>query len=274
MIPPAEPDRLAALMARFHLTAGVYHTGTLCGVASLGAENGLGHLHLLRDGTVRVDGPGLPVTMLEGPMALLFPRAHPHRLDAGDGADLVCASLAMGGAANPLQRVLPPMLCLSLTAGEMLEGVLGLLFTEAAGTACGRQAALDRLAELAFLYLLRRTMAAGGNGVGLLAGLAHPALARTLTALHERPGGDWNLEAMAETAGMSRSSFADSFRQVVGTTPADYLRGWRLHLAAAAIADGKPLKQVARDVGYASHTALSRALSQYRREEVTSSPSS
>lgn len=266
MTPHPVPDRLAALMARFRLTAGVYHTGTLCGIATLGAEDGLGHLHLLRGGRVQVGGPGLPDMVLEGPMALLFPRAHAHRVDAGDGADLVCASLAIGGAANPLQRVLPPMLCLPLTAGEMLEGVLGLLFAEAAGAACGRQAALDRLAELAFLYLLRRTMAMGSAGTGLLAGLAHPALARTLTALHEGPGDDWSLESMAERAGMSRSSFAETFRQVVGTTPADYLRGWRLHLAAAAIADGRPLKQVAREVGYASHTALSRALSQQQEQ--------
>lgn len=261
---PASPDRLAALMARFRLTAGVYHTGSLCGIATLGAEDGLGHLHLLRGGTVRVSGPDLPDTLMVGPMALLFPRAQLHRVDAAAGADLVCATIAMGGAANPLQRTLPAMLCLPLDPDELLSGALGLLFTEAAGDACGRQAALDRLAELALLYLLRRMMAAGGAGVGLLAGLAHPALARVLTGLHERPGDDWSLESMADTAGMSRSSFAESFRQVVGTTPADYLRGWRLHLAAAAIADGKPLKQVAREVGYASHTALSRALSQQR----------
>ncbi|MFM2041483.1 MAG: hypothetical protein RLY86_59 [Pseudomonadota bacterium] len=65
---------------------------------------------------------------------------------------------------------------------------------------------------------------------------------------------------MADLAGMSRSNFAGTFRQVIGVSPGEYLQGWRLSLARAGIAAGRPLKQVAREVGYASHTALSRAL--------------
>ena len=34
---------------------------------------------------------------------------------------------------------------------------------------------------------------------------------------------------------MSRSAFAAAFKQAVGRTPADYLAGWRLSLAAAPL---------------------------------------
>lgn len=271
----SEVDRMAALLARFRLSAGVYYTGALCGVATLGPEDGLGHLHLLRSGRLTISGAGLSPQCFDGPVALLLPRPRLHRLEtaAGEAADMVCATIAMGGPANPLQRALPPLLSLPLSGEDLLHGALALLFTEAAGQSCGRQAVMDRLAEVAFICLLRRGMAAAAGGVGLLAGLAHPALARVLVGLHEEPGDDWTLETMADRAGMSRSVFAQSFRDVVGTTPADYLRGWRLHLAGEALAAGQSLKQVARDVGYASHTALSRALSQMRQAEgVTSSP--
>jgi AraC-like DNA-binding protein len=64
--------------------------------------------------------------------------------------------------------------------------------------------------------MLRRLMDAPEPGYGLLAGLAHPALGRALTRIHEDPGGAWTLERMAEEAGMSRSAFAETFRHVVG----------------------------------------------------------
>ena len=52
---------------------------------------------------------------------------------------------------------------------------------------------------------------------------------------------------------------ADSFRRVVGATPADYLAAWRLSLTRQQLRQGKPLKQIADAVGYGSVATLSRA---------------
>ena len=60
---------------------------------------------------------------------------------------------------------------------------------------------------------------------------------------------------------MSRSTLAETFHRVVGETPGAYLQAWRLQLARAGLGEGRSFKRVARDVGYASHAALSRALS-------------
>ncbi|MGN7998978.1 helix-turn-helix domain-containing protein [Sphingomonas sp. 22176] len=40
------------------------------------------------------------------------------------------------------------------------------------------------------------------------------------------------MAALASVAGMSRTSFVERFRDVVGQTPLDYLTGWRMRLAA------------------------------------------
>ena len=93
----------------------------------------------------------------------------------------------------------------------------------------------------------------------LLAGLAHPQLARALTALHTQPGHAWDLPSLAATAGMSRSSFAAIFHRVVGTSPADYLARWRMVLAGQWLQRGEPLKQVALQLGYSNASAFSRA---------------
>ena len=63
---------------------------------------------------------------------------------------------------------------------------------------------------------------------------------------------------MAEVAGMSRARFAAHFHAVVGQTPGDYLAGYRLALAEAALRRGRPVKQVAAEVGYGSASALAR----------------
>jgi transcriptional regulator GlxA family with amidase domain len=152
---------------------------------------------------------------------------------------------------------------LPLTPEDVLGSALSLLFAEASARECGRQAALDRLAEVVLIYMLRRLMDAPEPGYGLLAGLAHPALGRALTRIHADPGGAWTLERMADEAGMSRSVFAETFRHVVGLAPGDYLTRWRLSLARALLQAGRPAKAVARQVGYASPAAFSRAFARH-----------
>lgn len=261
----APPDRLAAMFDRVRITARVFHTGPVCGIEAFGQPGGPGHVHVLRAGCMAVDGDAMDRAMLQAPTAILFPRASSHRLIAGDddGAELVCAEIDLGGPCNPLEQGLPPVLILPLTAEDVLGSALSLLFAEASTQESGRQAALDRLAEVVLIYMLRRLMDAPEPGYGLLAGLAHPALGRALTRMHADPGGAWTLERMADEAGMSRSVFAETFRHVVGLPPGDYLTRWRLSLARALLQAGRPVKAVARQVGYASPAAFSRAFARH-----------
>ena len=97
---------------------------------------------------------------------------------------------------------------------------------------------------------------------GLLSGLADPQLARALAAMHESPQRTWSLEILAEHAAMSRSAFASRFKKVVGTAPADYLTDWRMTLAKKQLTQGRAVKLIAPELGYANASALSRVFAQ------------
>lgn len=268
-----QPDRLAAALQRVRITARVFHAGGFCGTGAVLGERAGGHLHLLRGGRLGLESGRGRLLEVMGPAAILLPRAHRHHLTTEmnttdtDGrseaatVDLVCADIDLGGLRNPLEHGLPDVMVVPLDQAQALAAVLELLFDEAGGQGCGRQVVLDRLAEVAIVHVLRHAIERADGRTGLLAGLAHPALSRVLVRLHEQPSAAWTLERMADEAGMSRSVFAETFAEVVGMTPGLYLRSWRLQLARARLGEGATLKQAARDVGYASHAALSRALS-------------
>lgn len=91
------------------------------------------------------------------------------------------------------------------------------------------------------------------------AALAHPRLRMALVAMHESPATLWTLEALGAQCGMSRSVFANTFRDIVGCTPGAYLLAWRMAVAQRLLRQGQSLQQVAEAVGYGSETAFSRA---------------
>ena len=255
-------DRLDALLRRFSMEARVFHTGALCGTHDFDAGEGAGHLHLLRRGPVAIHNPRGKALVVDEPSLIFYPAAMDHRFvcDREVGADLVCASVRFGGGmANPIVHSLPPFFVMPVAAAPNLQPALELLFSEAFGGQCGRQAAVNRLFEVVIIQLLRFAMVEGRTSTGMLAGLAHAGLARAIVAMHERPSQPWTLEDLAAKAGMSRSRFADEFRRVVGLTPGAYLTEWRITVARDLLRKGRPLKLVAGDVGYASAPALSRA---------------
>ncbi len=256
------PDRLQALLSLFAVSARTFQAGALCGINSLEGDGPYGQLHLVRFGDVDVRHGRTIAARIREPSLLLYPRPMAHRFitDQERGADFVCANLSFeGGNANPIAAALPPFVCLPLAKLQGSEAVLQLLFTEAVEQFCGRQAMLDRLFEVVLIQVLRQLMESGQTRVGMLAGLAHPQLRKAIVAMHDEPGRDWSLEQLADESGMSRSAFANAFRDVVGVTPGAYLQRWRVGLVQKALLQGRSLKLIAQDVGYASEAALSRA---------------
>lgn len=264
-------DRLSGILDRFRVQAQLHHTGALCGLSHFDACDGHGYLHVLRRGTLEVSHPGaqeVPASLrLEEPTLLLYPRPFTHRFHNPpvDGSDFTCARLVFdGGAQNPLARALPPLIAMPLARVEGLDAALELLFAETDRVRCGQRLLADRLFEVVVLKLLRWLLdhpQEAGIRPGLINGMSDPRLARALVAVHEAPGEAWTLERMAERAGMSRTAFANAFREGVGQTPADYLADWRIALAQSRLRDGRPIKALAEELGYANPSALSRAFS-------------
>lgn len=263
-------DRLDALLHRFSVRAERLHTGPFQGSRHYHARHGQGYVHVLRAGTLRVsDGERGTTRTISEPSLLLYPRPHEHRFDAtgNDGVLLACATLHVdGGAAHPLMAALPAVLTVPIRELSGLDEVLSLLDAESADPRCGHRHVLDRLFEIVLFKLLRhlvdRPERVGLPG-GLLAGLADPALARALVAMHERPGEPWSLDALGRVARMSRSSFAARFRGVVGVTPYEYLLDWRVTVGQQRLRQGVAVTQVAAELGY-SGGSFSRVFVQRR----------
>lgn len=266
---PTPVDRLSGILDRFRVRAQLHHAGALCGLSHFDAGTGHGYLHVLRRGALEVSHPGardVPERMrFAEPTLLLYARPFTHRFHnpPADGPDFTCARLVFdGGADNPLARALPPLIALPLTRVPGLHSALDLLFAETERVRCGQRLLADRLFEVVVLQLLRWLLdhpQEAGVRPGLVAGLSDPRLARALVAMHDSPGEPWTLARMASAAGMSRTAFANAFREAVGQTPADYLSGWRIALAQSRLREGRPLKILADELGYANASALSRA---------------
>jgi AraC-like DNA-binding protein len=99
-----------------------------------------------------------------------------------------------------------------------------------------------------------------GAGVGWLFALADRRMAAAIGAMHDDPAERWTVEALAERAGMSRSTFALRFKEKVGAAPMDYLARWRMLLAGDRLENsGDPISAIARTLGYDSESAFSTA---------------
>jgi AraC-like DNA-binding protein len=233
----------------------------LCGIADFENNEGIGMLHVLRRGRLRVAQPLAASFELTEPTLLFYrqPFVHRFEVDAADGADLVCAFVDVGATlGNPLLRGLPDFLAVPLADMVGVESTLALLFDEAFASRAGREAGIDRLMEFFVVLLLRHAIDARLIKLGLLAGLADARLAKAISAMHDKPEQAWSTDTLAQTAGMSRARFAAGFHEAVGTPPMDHLIDWRISVAQTLLKRGKPLKAVAPAFGYSSPAAFSR----------------
>ena len=180
---------------------------------------------------------------------------------ADDETSLVAARITISGVGRQLVGALPDCISVPMSEDPYLTAVVTPLIEEATMPRCGGQAAFQRLCEVVVIRLLRHAMEEGKADTGLLNGLANPRIAAALVAIHEVPGEPWTLEKLAETAGMSRTQFAVTFKELVGTTPMGYLSNWRLDIARSELETGRQVKAVASLCGFASPAAFSRAFS-------------
>jgi AraC-like DNA-binding protein len=124
------------------------------------------------------------------------------------------------------------------------------------GTLVAQQLAYVMLVQALRLHL----QDSAGRGVGWLFALADKPMRAAIEAIHAEPARRWTLQALAERAGMSRSTFALRFKATVGEAPMAYLTRWRMLLAGDRLANsGDPVSAIALDLGYESESAFSTA---------------
>lgn len=175
---------------------------------------------------------------------------------------LQCEALNFG----PLRQALPKMF--HVTTGKdaraaWLGATLSQIVEEVDRPNAGGLSMLERLTEITFIELLRHEILAADPGsAGWLAALADPSLGRCLARIHDDPYRNWTVQGLAAVSGLSRSTFAGRFEEVLETSPMRYVRDWRLYLASVALGTTrKPVAAVAHEAGYESEAAFSRAFS-------------
>jgi len=255
-------DKLSILLEHFSLRARVFQAGLVCRSGSYDTGNGLGYIHVLRSGPLRVSATGKkPVTLTEPSLLFYMSPGNTHHLrPLSDNVDMVCASFDFGtDLNNPLSHAVPEGIILRLEETKGLSACLQLLFVEAQEKDSGQQPLLDRLMEVVIIQLLRELIDQKHLQLGLLAGLADLRLAKAINAMHAKPASSWTLLNLSKVAGMSRGQFSKVFKNTLGITVGQYLNNWRISVAQSLLKKGKPLPQVADDVGYSNASALSRA---------------
>ncbi|MGF1679803.1 AraC family transcriptional regulator [Photobacterium minamisatsumaniensis] len=255
-------DPLSEVLSRFSVSAGVFYSGQLCGVSQFEKKhNAVGHLHLLKTGTLTVQRAGQKLVLTE-PSLLLFPKPTGHRLHASqeDHAEVVCAEVSYGaGRHSPIASALPEMVLLPLSRSPSLAGIVSSLFEEVHDCRHGRALVMDRLTEVLIVMLLRELVAQNVVTQGMLAGLSHPKIASVLLLIHQHPEITRTVPELARQAAMSRTTFIETFRQVLGVPPGDYILGWKMTIAQSMLKKGMPISYVAIEVGYSNTSGFARA---------------
>ena len=240
----------------------------------------VGSLHIIDEGelALQIDGNRHVEHVSRGDVVLL-PRGDPHHIsdaskraqaivpaenDAPEPVRWLCGTFTIGDPqASHLLASLPAVIILRGDRGPALEGLevaRRMLVFEMQSPSQGSAVMVARILDLIFIQILRAWAAGADAEPNWLAGALDPQIGPALSAIHRGPGHDWTVEELARTCNLSRSAFAARFVARVGKPPATYLVHVRLDTATELLrATSLPVSLIAKNVGYTSEAAFSRA---------------
>lgn len=164
---------------------------------------------------------------------------------------------------NPVIDALPRVLHLRRIDGQsnLTFDLMRVALQETETPRAGGETIRAKVSELMFMHAVRQYIdSLPEESIGWLAGLRDRHIGAALRAIHGSAARPWTLDTLAREVGMSRSTFAERFSEVMGTSAMHYLSSWRLQLAAALLdRPGMLIAKVAAEVGYESEAAFNRA---------------
>ena len=125
----------------------------------------------------------------------------------------------------------------------------------------GSDILLQKLSDILLYYVIRHWMEKNPtNSPGWISALKDEKILSALEALHRNPSWSWTLDSLGNTLGISRATLANRFKETLGATPMDYLAKLRIEKGKQMLAKKDiTLEEVARQVGYSSAFAFSKA---------------
>ncbi|OPX54702.1 Cupin [Oceanospirillum multiglobuliferum] len=257
-------DRLSSLLAIFQPEAKRVRSLALTGRTAITVSAQLNVLYLVDNITtgsaaVQIEQSVYPI---HEQTLIWLPQGCSHDIITEQAITLTQIEISFGDIIeNPLLQALPPAVSITPDKDESeLHTFFQMMLKEAQAQRCGHNAVLNRLAEVLLIKALRHLMSSKQVETGLLGGLSDPKLAKAITAMHQNPAQAWTLGSLAQQAGMSRTSFSQGFKVVVGLTPMDYLTYWRMQIARQQLQNGRlSIDEIGSQLGYQSETAFRRA---------------
>lgn len=277
-------DVLSLLKPRSYVSAGVDAGGDWClrfpdlerqlkcyavvsGECRLVVEGGPAPVHLRQgDCFVLPSGRafriGSDLALPPEPSSRYFPPTHPGavvRINDGGGVFLVGSRFGVSGGHAPLlMAMLPPIVHIHGEAEKAaMRWAVERMMQELREGAPGGDLIARHLAHMMLVQALRLHM---GQASGWLYALSDRQLGPAIAAVHAAPAQRWTLQSLAARAHMSRSAFAQRFREVTGTAPMEYVTRWRMLLAGDRLENTRdPVSVVAAALGYESESAFSTA---------------
>lgn len=188
------------------------------------------------------------------------------RIQIGSGKDFEmvgCHAYLDRTSGFSIADVLPELIHIKSNSKQapILKWLLDQLVQERASGLPGSTAASAQLAHLVFIQILRAYLdSAEPISAGWLRAMSDQRLQPALRLMHNEPGRNWTLAELAKEATMSRTTFAEHFKNVAGVAPLTYLTEWRMRLAENALrADSASVSALADSLGYSSVSAFSNA---------------
>jgi AraC-like DNA-binding protein len=186
------------------------------------------------------------------------------RHQGGGGVFLAGGRFAfLGQDAEVLFRSLPPIIISRADSEEAnaLRCSLDLFVKELRGGKPGSALSVQHLAHLMLIQMLRLYLDSDqALEAGWWAALRDAQLSSALSTMHGDLAHPWTLSELARIAAMSRSSFANKFKRIVGEAPLEYLTRWRMRVAAHMLSGSAGnILEIANDVGYTSESSFSTA---------------
>ncbi len=201
--------------------------------------------------------------------------------DATASTQMICGHFSFrAGADHPLLRALPEHLIVTNAVraqNPWLDDILRLMVKQIFSDPDNSAATISRLSEVIFIETLRAGAYQAPDLERAMGALKQRQIGDALLLMHERLNEPWTMEKLAASVGMSRSKFAEQFRNAVGCAPMTYLTEWRIQKAISLLTASRlTVQQVAAETGYQSPAAFTRAFSQkmgvspkeYRRQDT------
>jgi len=201
--------------------------------------------------------------LVEGDAFLTLGRA-PVTLRTEHGASLMIAELHLSETAHMLRDVLPEFVTVTgFAALEPAAAALARNFGQGAADhkslRSGDPVICRMMAMTMLLSVIRAWAENGCAPTGWPSRSNDPFLDRVVEAIHDEPGREWTVQALAGLGAMSRSVFAERFHSALGQSPASYVTEVRMQTAKGMLGAGRSVSDTSRSLGYGSDEGFSRA---------------